>query len=729
MIALGRAVQQGAHRSVALFALSFALLLSLVPVNTFAITDAGPDSSEFGDARYVLANSPNTGDQSSMSIPIYYTGSANPGTTTMRIYDVARYQRADQYIVVNGDYSRKYSSSANVTIGGFSWHASTGTWRTVVQFQLVNGANNWPDSYYRNRIAFRLDVASNYLVGNATGGSNGWFNIIAADPSAGLPALNYSVQFATPCTIQANTYNTISLFDLDSGQPDNESKTISLGVTDVTTGRSVALNRSGSMGQNGTYNLGMTFQPSHKYILHINNVSHINLVQYKFPYDNASYVTGCPVAPRYTLTPSVSVTPTVAEAGEQVSVDPSVSNSGPTTSGDINWRLMKLIVNPGVSVPHQAGGMYNTNNPPCDDYYAAAGVSCSTVTTGVSQFSTSGAVTGDPLSDYTAPLDDAPVGSRVCFALLINPYTSDSVTEPRRFSAARCVTVSKKPKVQVLGGDLFSSNSIMTRVSVKGGTSYGSWGEYLVSAGGNVSGMASARGYAGGSTETLFCSVSYLTLTNADAATCTASTVKGGYVMSTSLPDVSSLFARTTSIGNNPTINIATDGGGVYAATGTVTFRATGQVPAGRSIVLYAPNASVRITDDIIYSTSSYASVADIPQVVIVANSIAIEGDVSRVDAWLVATGSDGTINTCSDVASANNLTSEVCQAKLTVNGPVIAKHLLLRRTAGSGTGAASADPAEVFNLRPDAYLWLAHRQAATPKASTVMTIELPPRF
>ena len=58
-----------------------------------------------------------------------------------------------------------------------------------------------------------------------------------------------------------------------------------------------------------------------------------------------------------------------------------------------------------------------------------------------------------------------------------------------------------------------------------------------------------------------------------------------------------------------------------------------------------------------------------------------------------------------------------------------MANHLLLRRTAGAGRGAASGDPAEVFNLRPDAYLWASYMQRDANKVRTVKTTELPPRF
>jgi len=50
-------------------------------------------------------------------------------------------------------------------------------------------------------------------------------------------------------------------------------------------------------------------------------------------------------------------------------------------------------------------------------------------------------------------------------------------------------------------------------------------------------------------------------------------------------------------------------------------------------------------------------------------------------------------------------------------------------RTAGSGVGVAIGDPAEVFNLRGDAYLWATAYSSNSDRLSTVSTKELPPRF
>ena len=74
-------------------------------------------------------------------------------------------------------------------------------------------------------------------------------------------------------------------------------------------------------------------------------------------------------------------------------------------------------------------------------------------------------------------------------------------------------------------------------------------------------------------------------------------------------------------------------------------------------------------------------------------------------------------------------MTVNTCATKLTVNGPVMTNNLYLWRSAGAGTGTDSANPAEVFNLRPDAYLWGLNEASKTSQLKTTYERELPPRF
>ena len=120
---------------------------------------------------------------------------------------------------------------------------------------------------------------------------------------------------------------------------------------------------------------------------------------------------------------------------------------------------------------------------------------------------------------------------------------------------------------------------------------------------------------------------------------------------------------------------------------------------------------------------AGYKDISQLPQLVIIANKIVINSGVTNVDAWLVA----DTVQTCDYTGTP---TINTCTQKLTVNGPVMANHLNLLRTAGSGVGTpASGYPAEVFNLRADAYLWAAAHATTIDRAQTVYSVGLPPRF
>jgi hypothetical protein len=157
-------------------------------------------------------------------------------------------------------------------------------------------------------------------------------------------------------------------------------------------------------------------------------------------------------------------------------------------------------------------------------------------------------------------------------------------------------------------------------------------------------------------------------------------------------------------------------------------------IAKGQWMVINAPNAEVTITGDIKYANGPFQSIGDIPQVVIIAKNIHIASGVRQVDAWLIAQGSTaagtGILDTCAISNSyTTRLTVNVCNAPLTVNGPVMAQQLWLRRTGGSGLDDTSGDPAEVFNLRPDAYLWGYARASTSGRVQTVYTQELPPRF
>lgn len=148
------------------------------------------------------------------------------------------------------------------------------------------------------------------------------------------------------------------------------------------------------------------------------------------------------------------------------------------------------------------------------------------------------------------------------------------------------------------------------------------------------------------------------------------------------------------------------------------------------------------------------ASITGIPQILIFADEIKIESNVTQIDAWLIA---ETKIDTCSEVTHSAYDTSK-CNRTLKVNGPVFAPYLELARTAGAwpgwdggdrkgydgdhssvdlGTAALNRDlardgsvtPAEIFDLRADVLLWSYSQAERYEQAVVVYSSELAPRY
>ncbi len=434
----------------------------------------------------------------------------------------------------------------------------------------------------------------------------------------------------------------------------------------------------------------------------------------------------------FSLTPTISVNPTISESGGTATAISTVTNGGTTASSSVNWQVTTFTLNPSDAIP--AAGTSTSGVTP-ESYYGHGATKASSGT-GVFQ---KNVTSPNPIPNLNQTIGDYPVGTKLCYALSVQPYNQN--TTDWKHSLPSCITIAKRPKVHILGGDLIvgtgTTSNIVTSTLTKTVSgkllTFGSWGEYGAIASGTITSFGSGAGYAGGQASGAVCDASLLTFTNAGSGpSCTVSTPKGGYANASLLPDISSRLIATKDLGSNPTVNLASAITGSYSATGNVTVNG-GTIGAGKWIVINAPTATVTIKSNIIYDPAAVLhSIADIPQVVIIANTINIDGGVTQADTWLIATGAAGNLNTCTQVTNptiAGQLNAGICNQALTVNGPVVARHLYLYRTAGAGSGAASGDPSEVFNLRPDAYLWATNYSISSGRLQTVTTKELPPRF
>ncbi|MNQ73310.1 hypothetical protein D3C85_880380 [compost metagenome] len=450
----------------------------------------------------------------------------------------------------------------------------------------------------------------------------------------------------------------------------------------------------------------------------------------------------------FNLVPSIA--PLNKEFGDQGGTMPDVhgriANSGPTKSyvGTM-WQLSKVIVSPGGSIEEikqvddkQDGCAYYANKcTRIDGQGSGEGDSSFGVTT----------KTVHTLGDEQ--IGDLEVGSKLCYGMSVKAYSRDIANNSPewRHSPAECVIIGKKPKVQVWGGDLsvgrrfandmsaVTASKVETSKSPKDNNTktFGSWVEYGIFAPDTINGIASSSGLAGQDGSLLPDQAYWSKLTFANGGHTPAGSCGGFGCYAAAggmgtIPDVASRLAPKA-VTSAPQLSgsVSLDGrNDTYYASGNNLTITGGTIEKGRSVVIKAAS-TVRISGDIRYTGASLSNVSEIPQVVIIANRIIIEEGVTNVDAWLIANGATGGIYTCGDLKPI--LTSEVCNKPLTVNGPVMAKRLFLQRTAGSGTGTASNEPAEILNLRSDAYLWAINKAGGQGSVRTLKTNELAPRF
>lgn len=497
----------------------------------------------------------------------------------------------------------------------------------------------------------------------------------------------------------------------------------------------------------------------------------------------AQSVDACAAVPyEYRITPTITGVndgATIESDKRPVTVQGVLTNgqnadkSGPTrTVKNVRWQITQMVFAPGVAIPQKNGNV--SSSDPCLYVTGEVNGSCKSLQSGTEADGLS--ATGTDSSRSISATDEAAaysVGTRVCYLMSVDNYTARyngaSANNWQEYdsrwlhSDMSCVTVAKKPKVQILGGDLLVGRRIAgvpaapVASNVATSTSYtnadklfGSWGEYGIAATGTVTRMASgsgnATGYAAPSAFNL-CDVSLLTFTNQRAASGSLgpmcdSTKIGQYAFGSAMPNIASRFSTVGAPALSGTVNISSVINGASANSriytsnaGSLTLTGGSPINAGKWIVINAPNTDVTISGNINYTTDTLRSMSDIPQVVIIARNITIAENVTNVDAWLVAYGApaaggsltNGVISTCNVAFS--DLTSSKCGTRLTVNGPVLANRLVMLRTAGAGPGNQAGEPGEVFNLRPDAYLWVANQSANSGRVTSVETTELPPRF
>ena len=434
----------------------------------------------------------------------------------------------------------------------------------------------------------------------------------------------------------------------------------------------------------------------------------------------------------FDLTPTVTIPSDVATAGSSIStVTPKVMNaiqgkSVTRSPDDTEWQLKRIEVPKGGSIPTAPPEGTQT---PCDHYSNGGKNKCIDKGSNKQSFGPG----STPLSGLNGEIADASlaVGTKICYVLSVRPYDTNLDYSKWRYSVPECLTVGKLPKVQVWGNDVRTHGSIETGISTMGstGAQYGSWVEYGSFSVGSAANFASGAGLNNGKSGNQS-TWSQLTFANRGNS-------YGNFALAANFP-VTDLVSQFSSVAPSgaPVSNVGSLASGTYSTANDLTISSGGAGPVnisqGKSIIVIS-SGTVTIGSDITYKGNGNSDVItdlkQMPQLIIIAKHIVIADTVGQVDAWLLTHDAAGagtdSILTCSKFTKDGPYNSAGCGKVLQVNGPISTSHLYLVRTGGTDPNGS----AEVFNLRPDAYLWGYLQSSKTGKAETVSTVELPPRF
>lgn len=458
------------------------------------------------------------------------------------------------------------------------------------------------------------------------------------------------------------------------------------------------------------------------------------------------------IAYNYDLTPSIDVgisnDVTLAVQNTPQKVDTTPTYTQPT-KWEVNQFIVKDINDPQVQ-SLVTGDPTTSSNDPCTFMKSRIGASkISSCEVSAPNAKSNGANTifnkdgnidsnVDPRNrgtPFPLSLPAPPPGSAICYVFSVSKYQPYVPSPGWRHSKIICkATTPKKPKVQVRGDDIRVGGKIDTSQTILLDQIFGSWGQYASYSTGKVTGFATASGLKGGKPE-FTDSSTYNVLTFANA-TGTSFGEFSNNVNSKGLNGIKNFFtpiALSKPGVGLPSVDLSSLDGSrtpYLIDNGSTNIDILGGTIAKGKTVIIVATGSVTIKSDINYSTDPMTSLGDLPQVVIVAKNISIDKDVTNVDAWLVADSQNGVINTCSPY-SASDLTSDICNTQLKVNGPVVTKRLLLYRTHGSdgNTPESAEEPAEIFNNRGDSYLWAYNYIKNNQNLISTNQLELPPRF
>ena len=351
---------------------------------------------------------------------------------------------------------------------------------------------------------------------------------------------------------------------------------------------------------------------------------------------------------------------------------------------------------------------------------------------------------------------DVDAGTNVCIRSYVIPANSGSDTnlDVTKFNGtayspdkAKCFFVAKRPNMQVLGGSYYSGKKTETSTAIKyidgAAKVFGSWGEQ------SVIGVGTINGFASGSANSLtlgnntgFCQ--YRTLLTFNNIPCNGNSTEKGIGVATANDNRDALVdywvADSIKGTDNGEVYVNDDRNIVQTIAGknvqyTNTqdeIRVNGGALAKGTTRIIKTSRNATIVGNIVYE-DGYGGAADIPKMIISADTITISCNVDRIDAILIAKNS---INTCNDHISYGDKETGPANAaeqnrQLLVRGMVIANKLIPSRTYGAGKGADSGAPAETINYDSSTMLWAQYMAGNDDSGALTVTYqrELAPRY
>lgn len=355
--------------------------------------------------------------------------------------------------------------------------------------------------------------------------------------------------------------------------------------------------------------------------------------------------------------------------------------------------------------------------------------------------------------------------AQICASLTLVGQAGTIIGTPN--PAVTCLYIAKSPALYVQNGDIRTGGAFPSPTCTLSDTmssngdpygilthdyksaSRGSYGRYAGVARGSIENYGATAPYFSTSFSTkqlLFATSNFNPMYGSDGF------FWGDDITSTSgfcLPNVKSIYSTATilptatgsdqQLDSIDLISKDTRGYTFTASNKTLTIGHSDLIGPGRGVKLYVSQAAgvtgskIVIADNIQYDDAGYGSVADLPQVIIIADGdidIQINPNVTRLDG-IYSTGGD--IYTCTGYSGSNNpaqkMTSTICNQQLTVNGALIAAgRVLPYRTFGYDT-ILDTSPAEIFNLSATTLLGDYKRAGGLPVITTDKQTELPTRL